>query len=127
LDLDELDATSAEMKATYKTLDADGLGNAEVLERAGHYLIENEETIDFKLISRKKQQYRERKTLEGEDTITNHMLHWKYSKEQIAELKRVVLVKMPMENILEFFYPEASTQQMREIVDTFRALGNTHF
>jgi hypothetical protein len=50
-------------------------------------------------------------------------LHWKYLKEQIAELKRAVAVKMPMEDILEFFYPEASTQQMREIVDTFHVLN----
>jgi type IV secretion system protein VirD4 len=54
------------------------------------------------------------------------MLHWKYSKEQIAELKRAVAIKMPTEDILEFFYPEASTQQMREIVDTFYVLKQVY-
>lgn len=71
-------------------------------------------------------QHQERKALDGEDTITNRMLHWKYSKEQIAELKRAVAIKMPTEDILEFFYPEASTQQMREIVDTFYVLKQVY-
>lgn len=37
-----------------KELDADGLGNSEILERAGRYLVENEASIDFKLLSKKK-------------------------------------------------------------------------
>ncbi|AWI03474.1 hypothetical protein [Clostridium drakei] len=37
-----------------KELDADGLGNPEILERGGHYLVENESKIDFKGLSRKK-------------------------------------------------------------------------
>ncbi len=71
-------------------------------------------------------QHQERKALGGEDTITNRMLHWKYSNEQIAELKRAVAIKMPTEDILEFFYPEASTKQMREIVDTFYVLKQVY-
>ncbi|MEG2145552.1 MAG: type IV secretory system conjugative DNA transfer family protein, partial [Lachnospiraceae bacterium] len=83
-----------------------------------------EESVTRKVRSETKaaQQHQERKILEWEDTITNRMLHWKYSKEQIAELKRAVAVKMPMENVLEFFYPETSPQQMAEIVETFQAL-----
>lgn len=37
-----------------KELDADGLGNPEILERGGHYIVENESRIDFKGLSRKK-------------------------------------------------------------------------
>ena len=37
-----------------KELDADGLGNPEILERGGHYLVENESKINFKGLSRKK-------------------------------------------------------------------------
>ena len=37
-----------------KELDADGLGNPEILERGGHYLVNNRTKIDFKRITRKK-------------------------------------------------------------------------
>jgi len=63
----------------------------------------------------------------GEDTITNRMLHWKYSKEQIAELKRAIEMKMSEVNVLEFFYPETDVKQMKEIIDTFQALGQANF
>ena len=72
-------------------------------------------------------QHQERKALDGEDTITNRMLHWKYSNEQIAELKRAIAMKMSEVNVLEFFYPETDVKQMKEIIDTFQALGQANF
>lgn len=65
-----------------------------------------------------------REPFEGEDTITNRILHWKYSKEQVAELKKAIAAKMPKGNILEYFYPETSVEQMTEIRETFIALQN---
>ncbi len=51
----------------------------------------------------------------------------KYSKEQIAELKRAIAMKMSEVNVLEFFYPETDVKQMKEIIDTFQALGQANF
>jgi len=89
----------------------------------------SEESVTRKVRSETKaaQQHQERKALDGEDTITNRMLHWKYSKEQIAELKRAIEMKMSEVNVLEFFYPETDVKQMKEIIDTFQALGQANF
>lgn len=65
-----------------------------------------------------------REPFNGEDTITNRTLHWKYSKAQVAELKKAIAAKMPKENILKYFYPETSVEQMTEIRETFIALQN---
>ena len=65
-----------------------------------------------------------RELFEGEDTITNRILHWKYSKAQVAELKEAIAAKMPKANILEYFYPETSVEQMTEIRETFIVLQN---
>jgi len=60
----------------------------------------------------------------GEDTITNRMIYWKYSAGQVAELKKAIAAKMSKTNILEYFYPETSMEQMAEIRETFIALQN---
>lgn len=65
-----------------------------------------------------------RKALVGEDTITNRMLQWKYTKEQIEQLKIAVAIKMPMVEILEFFYPEISPSKMTEFRRTFQSINN---
>jgi len=65
-----------------------------------------------------------REPFAGEDTITNRMLYWKYSEGQVAELKKAIAAKMSKTNILEYFYPETSMEQMAEIRETFIALQN---
>ena len=70
------------------------------------------------------QQQNERKAFNGEDTITNRIMHWNYSKEQISEAKRAIGLKIPMVEIFEFFYPETSAEQMKDIINTFEASNN---
>ena len=50
--------------------------------------------------------------LQGEDTITNRMITWKYSKEQKDELRNALKAKMPKEDILQFFYPDIPAEEM---------------
>ena len=57
--------------------------------------------------------------LKGKDTITNRMLTWTYSKEQKDELRKALKAKMPIEDILLFFYPDVSAQEMAEANETF--------
>ena len=47
-----------------------------------------------------------------EDTITNRMIHWQYSKEQKDELKKAVESRIPRETIMGYFYPEISADEM---------------
>lgn len=53
--------------------------------------------------------------LTGEDSITNRMVSWKYSKEQKDELRKALAVKMPKGDILSYFYPDTPVEQMIEI------------
>lgn len=62
--------------------------------------------------------------LKGKDTITNRILQWEYSKEQKDELRRALKAKMPMEDILQFFYPDVSAEQMAETNELFIANKN---
>ncbi|MFA9464403.1 MAG: VirD4-like conjugal transfer protein, CD1115 family [Velocimicrobium sp.] len=47
-----------------------------------------------------------------EDTITNRMIHWPYTKEQKDEARRAMDAKISQSKILEYFYPETSVEQM---------------
>ena len=52
---------------------------------------------------------------EWEDTLTNRMLHWNYTEGQKEELQKAVATKIPKSVIMDYFYPDVSVDQMREI------------
>ena len=52
------------------------------------------------------------KELVGEDSITNRMVTWTYTKEQKDELRKALEEKMPKDEILKFFYPEMEAEEM---------------
>jgi type IV secretion system protein VirD4 len=56
-----------------------------------------------------------------EDNITNRMLHWSYTDEQKAEVKKAIAEKIPKSVILSFFYPKTSPQEMAEICSRYLA------
>lgn len=60
-----------------------------------------------------------RPELSGADTLTNRLVTWGYSKEQKDELRKALRAKMPLEDILLFFYPETPVQEMSEAYETF--------
>ena len=53
---------------------------------------------------------------DGGDNIMIRMTNWKYSGEQIDELHRAYKLKMPMKEILSFFYPDTAVEDMRRII-----------
>ena len=57
--------------------------------------------------------------LQGEDTITNRLVSWKYSPEQKEELKKMLALGMPKAAILDFFYPDIDVGQMKEIREVY--------
>ena len=59
---------------------------------------------------------KDRKKPEWEDTIVNRVLHWEYSEEQKAEMKKAMADGIPRERIMEYFYPEVSAQQLRQVL-----------
>lgn len=57
--------------------------------------------------------------LQGEDSITNRLVTWVYSKEQKDELRKALHAKMPMEDILFFFYPDTPVCEMKKATEQF--------
>jgi len=110
--------TSMDEKAQKKRLQS---AQDNELEFAEEQQAKQQEPVNVKAVPVKKIV---QKSFEGEDTITNRILHWKYSEEQVAELKKAIAAKMPKASILEYFYPETSREQMIQIRETFEALGN---
>ena len=55
----------------------------------------------------------EREKTKWEDTITNRMVHWSYTPEQKAELKKALAEGIPKATILTYFYPEVSVEKMQ--------------
>lgn len=55
----------------------------------------------------------EREKPKWEDTITNRMVHWSYTPEQKAELKKALAEGIPKATILTYFYPEVSVEKMQ--------------
>jgi type IV secretion system protein VirD4 len=60
--------------------------------------------------------------LQGEDTIMNRMAQWQYSKEQKAELHKMIALGIPQKKILELFYPDMDVIQMKEVRRTYRPM-----
>ena len=48
-----------------------------------------------------------------DDTVTNRILNWNFSKEQKEEAKAAMKEGNPVKRILEYFYPETSVEEMR--------------
>ena len=59
--------------------------------------------------------------IQGEDTIINRMITWKFSKEQKDELRSALKEKMPKEDILQFFYPDIPAEEMARVREEFVA------
>ena len=59
---------------------------------------------------------KDRKKPDWEDTIANRVLHWNYSEEHKAEMKKAMADGIPRERIMEYFYPEMSAEQFRKII-----------
>lgn len=55
---------------------------------------------------------RTRAGIDWEDTISNRMLHWKYSDEQKVEFKKAIDAGVPKSRLLEYFYPETTIEKM---------------
>lgn len=56
-----------------------------------------------------------------EDTITNRMIHWPYTKEQKEEARKAIAANVPQSKILEYFYPETSVDHMVKVRESFMA------
>ncbi len=52
---------------------------------------------------------------EWEDTLANRMLHWAYTPEQRGALKRALEAGVPKAELLAFFYPEVTVEQMQDV------------
>lgn len=63
-----------------------------------------------------------RKAIIGEDNITNRMSCWSYSEEQITELTQAIQAGIKITDILSYFYPETSVEQMRELREQMKGV-----
>ncbi len=61
----------------------------------------------------------EKKDTDWEDSITNRMMHWNYSEEQKAELRKAMDARIPKSVILSFFYPKTSPGDMAKIREQY--------
>ena len=50
-----------------------------------------------------------------EDSIQNRMFRMHFTKEQLNEVQRAMLVHVPKDVILSYFYPETPVTKMMEI------------
>lgn len=57
----------------------------------------------------------EGQAIQPEDSIQNRMLRMHFTKEQLSEVQRAMLVHMPKDVILSYFYPETPVTKMMEI------------
>lgn len=62
-----------------------------------------------------KDRYNEEQARELEDSIQNRMFRMHFTKEQLNEVQRAMLVRVPKDVILSYFYPETPVAKMMEI------------
>lgn len=61
--------------------------------------------------------------IRGADTITNRLIHWSYSEGQKDELKLALHARVPKHDILNYFYPDTTLQEMQRIRLEFMKLS----
>ena len=59
------------------------------------------------------------KAAEWEDTISNRMVYWNYSEAQKKEVYAAMKAGIPREKIMQYFYPDVSPEEMRQIRDSY--------
>lgn len=57
----------------------------------------------------------EGQTVQPEDSIQNRMFRMHFTKEQLSEVQRAMLVHVPKDVILSYFYPETPVTKMMGI------------
>ncbi len=61
--------------------------------------------------------------IRGADTITNRLIRWSYSEGQKDELKLALNAGVPKHDILNYFYPDTTLQEMQRIRLEFMKLS----
>ena len=72
-----------------------------------------------------KSQKKKRKEITGADTIMNRMMQWQFTKEQKAELEKMMELGIPKAEILAVFYPETDVAEMRKLRQMYQT-GTYH-
>ena len=57
--------------------------------------------------------------IDGKDTILRRMAKWNFTKEQQDEAQKAMLVGVPENKILEYFYPDVEVEEMRRVREDF--------
>lgn len=65
---------------------------------------------------------REKPLQNGEDNITFRLLHWNFTKEQKAEIKRALDARLPKGYILSYAYPANSVIKMMSCRKQYESL-----
>ncbi len=56
-----------------------------------------------------------REVPEWEDKLSNRIVHWHYSEEQIHEMQQALEAKVSKALVMQYFYPDYSVKEMREV------------
>ena len=57
--------------------------------------------------------------IDGKDTILRRMAQWEFTKEQQEEAQKAMIVGVPENKILEYFYPDVEVEEMRQVRENF--------
>jgi len=57
--------------------------------------------------------------IDGKDTILRRMAQWEFTKEQQEEAQKAMIVGVPENKILEYFYPDVEVEEMRQVRGNF--------
>ena len=57
--------------------------------------------------------------IDGKDTILRRMAQWEFSDEQQEEAQKAMIVGVPENKILEYFYPDVEVEEMRQVRENF--------
>lgn len=106
--------TELDMKKRFLSMDERAQRERLSREQKNELQYESEAAQENMEEKRAGKQRTEKRKLVGEDTLMNRMVQWKYSQEQIAELKRAMDEGVSRQILMEYFYPDVPADVMRE-------------
>ena len=88
-------------------------------EQKDRFNAEQGQELEYSEESETTDKRKELPKIDGKDTILRRMAQWEFSDEQQEEAQKAMIVGVPENKILEYFYPDVEVEEMRQVREDY--------
>lgn len=88
-------------------------------EQKDRFNAEQGQELEYSEESETTDKRKELPKIDGKDTILRRMAQWEFSDEQQEEAQKAMIVGVPENKILEYFYPDVEVEEMIQVREDY--------